>query len=301
MALKTPFQPPRPGDLPGCARRTLESRIEAVEKGVLHLRIPRLKDQMRNIGGMHFHLVPEVFIQLSGLTDFRFPHERCRLLPQEVCIVPRGMPHAETVRAFRGPFYNLVFLAQKQQCAFHLARESRPGQPGGVEFRNLKHPAIPRIWQYLDDLVEAFHSESAGRERTLKGLLLAFFSSLLTALSNDQIPSQEEPFKVAQARQLALRHLADPGLSVCQLGGWVRCTPDYLSHLFHRATGTPLTRFINEQRLDQARHLLEESTLNIKEIASAVGYEDPGYFTRLFRKSTGRTPREHRRQLRKGA
>jgi AraC family transcriptional activator of pobA len=48
--------------------------------------------------------------------------------------------------------------------------------------------------------------------------------------------------------------------------------------------------WIVERRMAQARRLLVETDLTVGEIASRVGYADPGYFTRLFRRMHGVTP-----------
>lgn len=291
LSLKAPI------DLLATAREALRRQIAAVEDGRARVRVPRLVGQMRVIRGMHFHPMPELFVQLSGRTTFQFPDERFRVVGDEVCVVPRGMPHGETVGPFRGPFFNLVFMFDKHSVGFHLAYEGQPGRPRTREALRFEHPRATRLVEYLDDAAEAYHAKGPGNEKALKGVLLANFSSLLMMIERQSAPQKEEPFKVAQARQLVVTHLNDPELSVKRLAEWLRCTPDYLSFLFHKETGVRLVKHITEQRLAQARQFLEASTLNIKEIAVAAGFADPGYFARVFRRATGQTPKEYRKAL----
>jgi transcriptional regulator GlxA family with amidase domain len=103
-----------------------------------------------------------------------------------------------------------------------------------------------------------------------------------------------EPVKVSRVRQLVSSRLASPELSVEWLAEILRCHADYLSHLFRRETGVTLTRYINEQRIFQAREMLEKSALSVKEITVAVGYSDPGYFARVFRQLTMDSPAAYR-------
>ena len=49
--------------------------------------------------------------------------------------------------------------------------------------------------------------------------------------------------------------------------------------------------------MEDARHLLADSTLDIAEIAYAVGFEDRNYFTLQFRKATGCSPRAYRQNV----
>ncbi|QJB55580.1 GlxA family transcriptional regulator [Pseudodesulfovibrio sp. zrk46] len=63
---------------------------------------------------------------------------------------------------------------------------------------------------------------------------------------------------------------------------------------FKRATGqTPLS-YLQQLRIESARHLLEVSTKNIEEITGLTGYADSSSFRRLFKEKTGLTPKEYR-------
>ena len=70
----------------------------------------------------------------------------------------------------------------------------------------------------------------------------------------------------------------------------------YLSSLFKKETGMTLTDYVNENRINTAKRLLKSTTLSIQAIASAVGIPDIHYFTRLFRRETGLSPREYRKK-----
>jgi AraC-like DNA-binding protein len=91
--------------------------------------------------------------------------------------------------------------------------------------------------------------------------------------------------------------ITDPALNVKKIAALIKCSPDYLSHAFHLETGMKLTEYINQQRTDMAKGLLESSLLSVKEIAWACGYSDPGYLTRVFKRRLGVSPREYRKKL----
>jgi AraC-like DNA-binding protein len=55
-------------------------------------------------------------------------------------------------------------------------------------------------------------------------------------------------------------------------------------------TGRTILEWISERRMAQARRLLVETDLAAEEIGHRVGYRDPGYFARSFRRSHGTTP-----------
>ena len=70
----------------------------------------------------------------------------------------------------------------------------------------------------------------------------------------------------------------------------------YLSHLFKQATGASLGHVLQEQKLQRAAHLLATTSLSVKEIASAIGYEHASSFTRAFERRFEQTPRSYRRK-----
>ena len=103
-----------------------------------------------------------------------------------------------------------------------------------------------------------------------------------------------EAYRVLQCRHYGQENMADPGINVTSLAKKLNCSSDYLSHLFRRETGMTLTSYIMQLRVMQAKSLLKTTALNVQEVGRAVGYEDPVYFIRVFRKLTGLTPKGYR-------
>ncbi|MNO19892.1 putative response regulatory protein [compost metagenome] len=80
------------------------------------------------------------------------------------------------------------------------------------------------------------------------------------------------------------------------LAGMVFLTPSYLSKLFKQETGLTLTDYVIEIRIRKAKQLLKNAPdLKIHEIGAEVGYPDPAYFNKLFKKIVGLTPNEYKR------
>ena len=58
--------------------------------------------------------------------------------------------------------------------------------------------------------------------------------------------------------------------------------------------GISISDYINAQRLNKAKSLLQETNLNISEIAYEVGYASPGYFSTSFKNKYGTSPKQFR-------
>lgn len=73
-------------------------------------------------------------------------------------------------------------------------------------------------------------------------------------------------------------------------------SPSYLSRVFHRLTGFHFREYIVHIRVREAERLLSGSAGKIQEIASAVGFEHLSHFNKTFKKSTGLTPLQYRKE-----
>lgn len=72
---------------------------------------------------------------------------------------------------------------------------------------------------------------------------------------------------------------------------------DYLSRLFTQECGMQLIEYITHSKIQKSKEYMgKDSLYNIQKVASSVGFQDVNYFTRLFKKHTGMTPTEFRKQ-----
>jgi len=102
--------------------------------------------------------------------------------------------------------------------------------------------------------------------------------------------------QVEKAIEYVRRHYADPELSLTALCKHISMSVSYFSTLFKQYTGSTFVEFVTRERMDKAKELLKLSGMKNYEIAYAVGYSDPHYFSGAFKKHEGDTPTEFRRQ-----
>ncbi len=70
----------------------------------------------------------------------------------------------------------------------------------------------------------------------------------------------------------------------------------YLSHLFHERTGEKFVDYLNDVRIEKAKDMLRDTDKKMYTIAKAVGYDNIKYFFRIFKKKTGLTPEQYRKE-----
>lgn len=72
-------------------------------------------------------------------------------------------------------------------------------------------------------------------------------------------------------------------------------SPFYLSHLFREELDITFLEYLTRVRIETAKQLLKDQNTTISSIAAEVGYENPGYFSKVFKKNTGLSPNQYRK------
>jgi YesN/AraC family two-component response regulator len=85
-------------------------------------------------------------------------------------------------------------------------------------------------------------------------------------------------------------------LSLKEIGRDVGRNPSYLCLLFKKETGIPLSRYINREKIEEARHLLRDTDMSVSAISAALAFGSQSYFAKIFQTFCGETPKEYRQR-----
>ena len=102
---------------------------------------------------------------------------------------------------------------------------------------------------------------------------------------------------IQQARDYIDHHYMDPDISLQAVASRVGHSPSHFCTVFGEATGRTFKSYLTGLRIQRARELLRTTSLRTAAISDQVGYNDPHYFSLVFRKATGLSPREFRQQV----
>jgi len=91
-----------------------------------------------------------------------------------------------------------------------------------------------------------------------------------------------------------IRSHPDGDLRLQSLADIVHLNPAYLSNLFKSVTGSTLTEYVTEVRIEKARHLLLNTGLKVYDVARLSGYQSPKHFMLVFKERAGCTPSDYR-------
>ena len=99
---------------------------------------------------------------------------------------------------------------------------------------------------------------------------------------------------INDAKKLIDENYKNPEISVGEIARKLSITPSYLSRIFRNEMGMTCVEYLTSRRINAAKKLLRHSSVKSYEIAGMVGYNNPHYFSTLFKKSTGLSPREYK-------
>ena len=110
----------------------------------------------------------------------------------------------------------------------------------------------------------------------------------------DNASSSQYGSLLKQAADYIDSHYTDETLSLNQVAQKINISANYLSAVFSQEMGATFTEYVTSKRMEKARELLRATDKRSGEIAFAVGYRDPHYFSFIFKKTQGCTPRDYR-------
>ncbi len=278
-------------------RETFRGRQESLKRGLASIRVPQPKHLYERQSEMAYHFKPELFVQTGGATLFRCPEEELLVRAPEICVMPMGVPHHETVENLDTPFENVVVCFYSKTVTVHLARSDEDMKPRATDIFFYQTPYFSNLVSMLNLSASLHHSSLPDSKLGLQGVMMGVFSLLLNMIATEDGAASVESQRVYRCQWLIRNHLQDPELSVQWLADSLGCSGNYLSKLFHDELGEKVTHYIMRIRLDNALLALRDTSLSVKELALACGFRDPNYFSRVFRQRFEMTPKDYRQTL----
>jgi AraC family transcriptional activator of pobA len=166
---------------------------------------------------------------------------------------------------------------------------------------HLKQPEVVKFSREIRETVHLIFAEYPGRGfarahvlRALSGVLAGWVARAIAG--KDPVVSQSDHGLQRRFESLVedhhLKHLGVAGYA-----DLLAVTPTHLSRVMRQKTGQPASAAIEARLIREARRNLAFSNLGISEIAYQLGFGDPAYFSRVFKRVTGLSPRAFRQNL----
>lgn len=232
----------------------------------------------------------EVNFILSGNGTQVIDGELCNVQAGDVLIYNSGVLHDES----------LMIHSNLNAWCIAVKNLKLPDRPANELVTKNFRPRIPcqavaEELAQLYPLVHRYARQDYTIANTLARAVVLIVYKVLRSTVLDA--NKEKIFIVERVRNYIEEHYAE-NFSLAELSALVRANESYVSHAFKKATGYSPQQYILRRRIGKAQCLLIYTALPLTEISARVGYDDPNYFSRAFKKIIGMPPRIYRQRWR---
>ena len=236
----------------------------------------------------HSHDFCEILYVAGGAGEAILEGKKFRLAPGDLVVVNPGTLHEERSDA-KAPL-RLIFLAIRDFAV--------PGLPAGClsqekyrvlscgEYRYKMDIYLRELLQETSSQIEFYQEISQG----LVSALLVLVMRLIRINPEDEAALSQECQKI---KEYLDQNFTSP-ITLDSLSETVYISKHYLSHLFKEKTGDSPIKYLTSKRMEKACELLSETELPVSEVSKAVGYENPLYFSQVFKRIYGISPVKYR-------
>ncbi len=234
----------------------------------------------------HAHL-HQVFLLISGTAQLQINGETIAANPPQIMNMPRGHAHGFQFSAGTEG-YVLTLPAADFPDLFGPHAETRT-----LLDRPFLTAAPPDTADHFAT-IEALHAtQSPLRSLRLRAAALTMFARL----AESAVPqTAQSDARIALFEDLIRRHLTK-GWTLPDYARALGLSERHLRRLCQNQTGMSATAIITATRLREACRLLAYTRMRVQEIGFALGFDDPSYFARSFRREMGMSASDYRRRV----
>lgn len=305
MPVLTEYDRPKARRMPGRDEPSIEAMENVIEREVV---LPRVSVHLATIQwdtAQEHTPMESRYCVCQRLSDNHAPLRIGNVNAREAFPRVRSvgfLPPDCAVRLYpiQGPFRVL-------NCAFEKSYFEEIAEIGQEQWEEHTHALVAIRDRRLELMMQEIYGELVQPDFAHDVLIEAASTMILVEMARygrrlDRGKRQGQPGQGLAPWQLRRIHdridaaleLGYPNLDeLSQLCG---ISQSHLMRTFKASTGWPIHKYIAEERLKAAKQMLLSDHLNSKEIAGKLGFRSPAYFATAFRRMTGKTPSEFRRE-----
>lgn len=165
--------------------------------------------------------------------------------------------------------------------------------PSSIEpvIRNNKYSS--KLESYISDIFEESSLKASGFEIICQNLLtslITLINRIIKLQSKDTVSNGSHSLAHIIKEYIDKNYTKD--ITLKEIADKLFLSPYYMSHIFKKEMNNSPINYLIHRRIGEAKRLLVSTDMKVWEIAKIVGYENPNYFTLLFKKMTGESPKK---------
>ena len=254
----------------------------------------------------HTHDYVEVVYMCSGETTHIVNGNRINLEQGELLLMHQSATH-EILEARKDDlavnfivlpafFSNVLAMMDHEETPLRrFLVDCLCGQTNENGFLHFRAAQITAVQNLIENLLLTLLDEFPGKRKKSQMIMALLFMELMCHTDSLSTVDQDQAM-IFQVLSYIENHYADGSLT--DLAQTLHYDLYSLSREIRRKTGKNYTQLLQEKRMVQAAFLLRNTDRKVDDIGNAVGYENLGYFHRIFKETYGISPRNYRVQIR---
>ena len=159
-----------------------------------------------------------------------------------------------------------------------------------------EHPIQPQFSHLIPFWRSAIQRINRENSNFLTESVLLYTLSFLTDTKAERTDDNNKPLVFDNILKYLENHYTEHDLTLKKIAGIYAYSEKYLSYLFKQNMNLNYSEYLNKLRITHALRCIGASKTNIAEIAVSCGYSDPLYFSKVFKKQIGASPKEYIKQ-----
>ncbi|MCD8299556.1 MAG: AraC family transcriptional regulator [Clostridiales bacterium] len=232
----------------------------------------------------HQHGFWEILFNVSGEGSFSAAGEEYPFSPGAIAVIPPYVPHSKD--SPEGFTDRSVFIKNFRNI----------GGPGVKVFRDDERGSVRQIF----DMTEYFYGTKTGADSGTSAAILSVLGDLLyQVLVSYYIRSKSRDIRLEGVVELMHKNIPNHDFDLSEAIRRSGYSMGYFRKIFKEMTGQSPVAYLHFLRINHAKSLFQQygPSRTVKEIAWQCGFEDPLYFSRIFKQSEGISPQEYIRSL----
>jgi len=220
-------------------------------------------------GNMHHHPFCKILYCTKGRGVVHLLRSVVALQKNDILCIPKGMDHQ-------------LYLEDECENIFIAIDDFVQPYEGQYKLKDTSHLDIYPIFLQI-------YRQYSMKQTNWYGIVESLLDVFRQYVIANCLEEGENPY-VASFKRLLLSNISTIDFNLNDAMDTVPFSKDYFRKLFKQETGVTPLEYLTNLRIEHAKGLLSNASLTIRQIAAMVGYDDPYYFSRIFKKATGKSP-----------
>lgn len=247
---------------------------------------------------LHMHPFTEIFFITSGQGTFQIGDEIVSVKESDLILINPNCSHTERSVSSSNPLEYIVFAINNLAIGTlpsNLTNDDTKDTLNTYKILNFNKKKSEILYN-LNTLIRELEEKNLNYELACKSILTLFLIQVMRNTSSDIFIT--ENFEKINIECMKIKNYIDShyseNITLDFLSNLTYVNKFHLVHLFTKEMGISPINYLINKRIDESKNLLSTTNYSIRDISSIVGFSNSSYFSQMFKKITGISPKDFR-------